>query len=387
VDDLEDLDDIGRDRWPDAAVARSGRALLVSDDPDLLSAVSRAAARAGTGIDVVAATASAAGRWSVAPVVLVGADAADQPVPTGRRDVLLVTGHRSVPAVDALARETGWPVVALPEDEGWLADRLLAVGPVQRPGPCIGVVGGRGGAGASTLAAALAVTASVGARSLLVDLDPLGGGVDLLVGLEGEPGLRWSDLATVVGPLSGSALAGSLPSRDGLSVLSWDHADLRAGSGPAVGVPTVSAVLGAVRRTYDLTVLDLPRRVTGETVPAFAACDTLLLVVPAEVRAVAAAGRVAAQIAGLAPDLRLVVRGPSPSRLTGPDVARLLGLPLAGWLRRDPRLSSDVERGRAPGRSGRGPLAGLSRRLVAELTDHGRAPVGPVATASDPVAA
>jgi secretion/DNA translocation related CpaE-like protein len=236
------------------------------------------------------------------------------------------------------------------------------------------VVGGRGGAGASTLAAGLTVTAAAHlpdatrCRAVLVDLDPAGGGADLLVGLEDAPGLRWSDLAMVSGPLSGPALAGALPSRGDLSVLSWDA------GGVDVGAAAIGSVLESVRRTYALTVLDLPRRVAGACALAVAECDLVLLVVPAETRAVAAAGRVAADLAPLATDVRLIVRGPSPSRLTGPDVARLLGLPLAGWLRPDPRLVSEVERGRVPGGSGRGELATLCRRLATGLVGRAREP-------------
>jgi secretion/DNA translocation related CpaE-like protein len=336
------------------------RVLLVSDDPDLLAAVRRAAALAGVDVVVAPDLGSAHGRWPVAPVVLLGEDVADQPVPVSRRDVLVVAGRRPGPVVDALARETGWAVVPLPAEEAWLADRLSAVNMGAHRGRCVGVVGGRGGAGASTLAAALAVTAGARAPALLVDLDPVGGGADLLLGLEDAPGLRWADLATVSGPLSGPALAGSLPSRGAVSVLSWDARG-------EVGATAMGSVLASVRRTYAVSVLDLPRRLAGATASAVADCDTALLLVPAETRAVAAAGRVAADLAPLVADVRLVVRGPSPSRLTGPDVARLLGLPLAGWLRPDPRLVSQVERGRVPGGSGRGELAALCRRLVAGL--------------------
>ena len=238
----------------------------------------------------------------------------------------------------------------------------------------------------ATAAVAPGVVAAdaAGARSgaLLVDLDPVGGGADLLLGLEDAPGLRWSDLAAVSGPLSGAALAGSLPTRGDVSVLSWDARDLE------VGATVTGSVLEAVRRTYALTVLDLPRLVAGGAAMAVAECDTVLLVVPAETRAVAAARRVVIDLAPLVTDLRLVVRGPSPARLTGPDVARLLRLPLAGWLRPDPRLVAQVERGRVPGGSGRGELATLCRRLLGALADPvaGRSPV-PARLATGGVAA
>src|SRR5690349_916184 len=69
-----------------------------------------------------------------------------------------------------------------------------------RPRPCaslldmglvLGVVGGSGGVGASSFAAVLAATAG---RSLLVDLDVAGGGLDVVLGIEAEAGARWSGL-------------------------------------------------------------------------------------------------------------------------------------------------------------------------------------------------
>jgi hypothetical protein len=84
---------------------------------------------------------------------------------------------------------------------------------------------------------------------------------------------------------------------------------------------------------------------------------------------------VAARLACRVVDVRLVVRGPSPARLTDRVVARELGLPLAGWLPPEPGLAAAQERGEPPGRSGRGPLA----RLCAELLVGLGGPAGRVA--------
>jgi hypothetical protein len=53
-------------------------------------------------------------------------------------------------------------------------------------------------------------------------------------------------------------------------------------------------------------------------------------------------------------------------------VAEALGLPLAGTLRPEPGLPVALERGEAPG-TGRGPLARLCQRLLADL-------IGPTGT-------
>ena len=85
----------------------------------------------------------------------------------------------------------------LPDDELWLVNVLTeaAEGP-QQAGPVLAVVGGRGGAGASVFAAAVAVAAvRDGERALLVDCDPLGGGLDLLLAAEDVAGLRWADIS------------------------------------------------------------------------------------------------------------------------------------------------------------------------------------------------
>src|SRR5690606_16343574 len=85
--------------------------------------------------------------------------------------------------------------VELPTAEAWLVDRLSRAaerGVAARPGRVLAVVGGRGGAGASVLATATAVvSARSGDRTLLVDCDPLGGGLDLVLGAEEVTGLRW----------------------------------------------------------------------------------------------------------------------------------------------------------------------------------------------------
>ncbi|MGH3342154.1 MAG: septum site-determining protein Ssd, partial [Carbonactinosporaceae bacterium] len=83
--------------------------------------------------------------------------------------------------------------------------------------------------------------------------------------------------------------------------------------------------------------------------------------------------RVASAAGLLAPDLRLVVRGPAPSGLSGRDIAASLGLPLAGEVRPEPELSRALERGEPPARRGRGPLAAFCRSFLRELATGPRA--------------
>jgi secretion/DNA translocation related CpaE-like protein len=261
-------------------------------------------------------------------------------------------------------------VVFLPDGEQWLVEMLAeSVEPVRFAGELVAVVGGRGGAGATTLAAALAVTgARLGRRTLLVDSDPLGGGIDLVFGGESDAGVGWPDLGATSGRVPGSALTGALPRMHDLSVLSWDRGDVLR-----VPPEAMETVLEAGRRSCELVVADLPRALDDASHIVLSFATLVLLVVPAEVRAAAAATRVATQLAPLCPDLRLVVREPSPSGLAADEIARALGLPLVGLLRAEPGLELALERGEPPARHRRSPLATLCESVLAELLPTARA--------------
>lgn len=90
---------------------------------------------------------------------------------------MLVGRDQDAPDVWRRAVEIGAEhVLRLPDAEGWLVDQIAnAAEGVGRPALTVGVIGGRGGSGASTLACALAVTAArAGRRTMLIDGDPTG---------------------------------------------------------------------------------------------------------------------------------------------------------------------------------------------------------------------
>ncbi|HMA46651.1 MAG TPA: hypothetical protein VKP11_05545, partial [Frankiaceae bacterium] len=129
----------------------------------------------------------------------------------------------------------------------------------------------------------------------------------------------------------------------------------------------MGALLDSARRGSDLVVVDLPRMVDEAAQVALARTTVALLVVPAEVRACAAAARVSAALSLRCPDVRAVVRGPAPGGLTADAVATSLALPLAASLRAEPGIAEALERGEPPGRRARGPLARFCERFLAEI--------------------
>ena len=58
-------------------------------------------------------------------------------------------------------------------------------------------------------------------KAVLVDLDPLGPGLDRVLGLERCDGVRWDALLQTTGRLSARSLHDALPRRNGLGVLTW----------------------------------------------------------------------------------------------------------------------------------------------------------------------
>jgi hypothetical protein len=72
--------------------------------------------------------------------------------------------------------------------------------------------------------------------------------------------------------------------------------------------------------------------------------------------------------------LAAVVRTPGPGGLKAREVARSLGLPLAGTLRSEPELARALERGAPPAGTGRGPLAAVCQRILGDLDLQVREP-------------
>jgi len=355
--------------------SEADRPLVVTADDRLLDDLLRLCAAAGVTPEV-ARDASAARRvWGSVRLVVVGPDRAVEvaAMSPARRDGVVLVGTDAddasmwVRAVSLGAEH----VLVLPGQQDTLIELLAGCldGAVRRA-ITLSVVGGRGGAGASTLAAALAATATDrGLGTLLVDADPLGGGIDMVLGTEDAVGLRWPDLASASGRLAAQSLREALPQVRSLRMLSWDRGDL-----VTIPVPSMRAVLTAGQRGHDVVIVDCPRRLDGAAVEALTRSTMTLLLVPAEVRAIAAATRVLASLRAVAAPISLVVRGPGPSGLDASVVADALELPLAAAMRPERGIAEWLDEGLGPVRRRRGPLVGCCASLLDRLGVLGGAP-------------
>ena len=277
-----------------------------------------------------------------------------------RRDgIILLTAGEPEPSVWQAAVAVGAQhICVLPGQEPDFVRHLSEVAEAargaERNGWVVAVTPARGGAGASVFAAALGQT---GTEALLVDLDPWGGGIDLLLGGESVPGLRWPDLSLQGGRLAWSAVRDALPNLRGVSVLSGARRSHEPGAGP------VEAVLDAGRRGGAAVICDVPRRMTDPEIAAFGCADLIVAVTTCDVRGVAAASAVVPVLRAANPNVGLVVRGPSPGGLRAAEVADVAEVPLLAAMRPEPMLAERLEQGGLRLRR-RSPLAAAARQVL-----------------------
>ncbi|WP_150254928.1 septum site-determining protein Ssd [Nocardiopsis deserti] len=400
------------------------RPLLATADPLLLDDLLRLATAASTEVAVAHTPDRALSLWPHAPLVVVGADlrallrAAD---PAPGRHVVVTRDAREAFADGTLPREGSAPadaavprprvpperrrpgvalegpppgvpvedpapgasgaetphgsgetrVLLLPRDEALLVDLFArASSPDRAPAPTVSVVGGRGGAGASLLAVALALAGERAGRSTaLLDADPFGCGSDVYLGCDRGPSpgperwTGWGDLLRRRGRVRWRDLRAGLPGTPRVSVLTWTRG--REPTGP-LPVGAVRAVLSSARDGTDLVVADLPRSFDPATTVFLNRSDLVLVVVPADVPSVVAATRTVARLREEARSVRLVVRG-ARGELSADVVSRALKVDLGADLPSEPGLARSLAAGDVPARHPRSPLARFADRVVAGL--------------------
>jgi hypothetical protein len=158
-------------------------------------------------------------------------------------------------------------------------------------------------------------------HSFLIDCDPLGGGIDVLLGCERVAGPRWAQVRLRGGTLDPSVLLEELPRWRDVSFLAADTL-IELDTDAVVQVIDAAASVGTV-------VLDLPRWPSVLRGAVLSRCDQVVLVTVAEVRAVTASALIALE---LDPAIASVaVRGTSRS-LPASRISELLRLPVIGEL-------------------------------------------------------
>ena len=343
--------------------SHSAVVLTLLSDPELSDDIDRLAAAAG--LRTVRAQNPPRKLWPTAAAVILDEDGARRCVRAGtprRGAVFVVDTSEPAPPLWAAAVEVGaQQLCVLPAQEAELVRQLSEAAEMGRGAPhrgrVIAVTAGRGGGGASVFAAALAQRAG---EALLIDLDPCGGGVDLLLGVESAPGLRWPEMATASGRLSWSAVRQVLPNKGDVRMLSCTRVYHEIDPGAA------QAVVDAGRRGGATVICDLPRPLNATALSVLESTDLVVVVTSCDVRAVAATGAIAGVIRTVNPNLGLVVRGPAPGGLRAAEVVEVTAVPLLAAMRPEPMLAVQLEQGGLRPRR-RSPLDVAARKVLGVL--------------------
>lgn len=365
--------DSGAGSMPPVTVAPDERRpMLVTSDPVLRDEVERVCAAAEMDLQVLDDPLNARPRWSRASCVLAGDDVVDTIVSAGfpsRVGLVVVTGSAQLAAWQSAVALRAEAVVLLPDERVRLSELLVERSrDVRHRGTAarvIGVIGARGGVGASTTAALVGMVAAArGLPAVLVDADAASAGADVLLGCESVAGLRWPDVAGVHGRVGAEALRSALPETCGLAVLTWGPD--RPSTLPA---HTLERTVATVARAAEIVVVDLGRHLDAARHGLAGRTDTMLLVAGGDPLSAAGAHRVLAPLRDRCADLRMVVReGP-----TGSVEPALLGaavdLPVAMVLRHRRRMDRAINDGLGP------PVSRRDARVVGHFLDdlRGRA--------------
>lgn len=336
-------------------------ALILTSRDDTRLAAERWCAAVGISPFAVGSAAEARRFWRSARTVVLDADQIPelQAMRWPRRDhVFLVVDEPDRWWQEAV--QIGASGVLAKADDHAGVTALASVVDGGAEGCSIVVVGGRGGAGATTLACSLGLTAAArGLSAVVLDADPLGTGVELVLGTESVEGLRWRSLDTAAGVVAPAALAGALPLRSGLASLSWETDD------DAPRVPDGAAsVWSAATRGFDVVIVDQPRTVADDAWTGAVLGGSVLsvVVIDDDIGGIAAARRQIVWLSERTPAVAAVVARRGRGGLGRAVVESSIDVPVIATMRRDRRLQAAVDHGRGPGRSR--PMNRLSRQVL-----------------------
>jgi secretion/DNA translocation related CpaE-like protein len=252
---------------------------------------------------------------------------------------LVVVGATNTQTWSSALRLSAKHVATIPDSREWLIENLSA--PVKSKGLSVGIVPASGGAGASLLACGLAFHArQLFQNVVLVDFDQSSASLDITFGLENSTGMRWHDFSELSGSINGNDVYQSLPSRDGVGLLTHGKLTLAETSIPR------NLILVKLKEACDLVAIDFPKVSDKDfSLEAIADCDLVLVTTTATVRGCASAKRTIAELAGYARSLELVVRNVPGSNLDPMQIAELLNTPLACAINTDVRIVEQIEQG------------------------------------------
>lgn len=311
-------------------------AIVVTADHRLIHLSQASAAVSGATISVVSQIEDLRSRWRTASAILIGSDLIEKVVSWSlpkRGGIFLIGESHSYEVLCRWSVPLGASVIHLPDGAKWLSRVIGGYAKDVRSAKVVAVRSGAGGVGASTLTMGLALAAIRASRSVaLVDADPLGGGLDLLLGAENTPGWRWDKLRSAVGQIAD--ITPMLPKAEGITVVSMER-----GTPTPVPDAALESVVDCLARSHDLVVID-PGRVTR----GFPMVQRNVIISSQAVRSLAATRDLLGSMN--LPQSALVIR--KGGSVGANDAAQALEIPIIAVIPHLPELARLADRGVAP---------------------------------------
>ena len=182
----------------------------------------------------------------------------------------------------------------------------------RRMGSVITVSGAVGGVGTSTLAYAIA--SQLPQSAVLIDAQPSGTPIELLIGGESEPGTRWHQIHVATPDIDPETVLAALPSWNGLRFLS-------ANVHGTAHQPALSHLVDALRRRCELVVVDVDAR--SDLIDVIQP-DLRLLAVPNTIYGLGAA------VAAVHADTEIVVMRSHLEDFRPEEIGKYIGNPIHG---------------------------------------------------------
>ncbi len=217
------------------------------------------------------------------------------------------------------------------------ADAEAAKKTGEKKGVIISVIGSKGGVGATTTAVNLAVflrEASGEKSVVLMDMNPLLGGIHLFLDI--KPSFSWADGARDIARIDSTYLLNSLCKHaSGIHVL---PAPSKPAGAEAVTPETVERLLGIMRSTFDIIVMDGCKSFDDLSIRMFALSDTILVVSELNLPSIVNAKKILETLDGLGlsyeKDIKVIINRYQKKTMVSPEEAektlgRKIGLMVA----------------------------------------------------------
>lgn len=248
--------------------------------------------------------------------------------------VLVTDTSPSADNYKAAIRQGATDLLELPRESAGLLQKLSDLeNKKHTKAKSIAIISGSGGAGATTIAAMAAWGLKRKFQTVLVDLNPQAGGIDVLFGQERNSASRWKDFENSQGEIPVKTFQNELISLEGLSLIS--HSREFSSTNSILNKKVLSSLLQA----FDIAIIDTGIENIGET-----NFQEVIVVCTNTVRSVAACLWRIAEIKNHGYSPKLIVREVPGGDVSCEKISHNLNIELLAVVQTEIQLQKDIDR-------------------------------------------